>query len=791
MYTNEELMKMKGETKVWKSIKTKSGGFKKIASTQLGQQIILKEALEVLDEVREWINTGSARVYRRELKEYFIDDEILLAKIAETYLFLAGSIYNDASVAGKENKNISRHKRVNTLKTKVLPDLSFDLAWRFLEVVIEVSQYFGIEKMPNHSGNTYHWSFKYTCLLNDEILSRLSVEAAEAFYPMPMLEPPIDWSFENEVLSGGYKEFQYEMIRANRDVDYSLYSQRVFDSINYIQSVPWRVNKQLLRRVIADLEPPVKSDYVKSIYPDPEPCKWDIELTNEVEEGEEPIDIYDPETGEVLSKREIKNLEELRKHYRELVELYKAECGDFESAVGKYRAVKMATQVAEKYVDKVIYFPYSFDFRGRIYPIAVGLSPQGSDAVKALLEYDRGEVLNESGLNWCWAYLASLWGDDKIPFDERIQRGKDLLKANYSEADEPYQFLAHQMEMEKYLEDPTYEMKTRIHLDACNSGSQFTSAITGDRAGCIATNVLPTINEDKSHTRQDAYILVAHKALGICKDGVKNGVGSIEREAFRFFQGLLEEKGRKICKTPVMVSNYGGTAGGRADILWNMLREFGVDRKWITKSVASKFGKVVGDSIAGVLNGGKAFETYIHRMNAAITRNGKAITWTTSDGFHVVHIKNKELKAKQVTLTLPGARRRTTIIKKQYSDKIAPAKMKSAISPNYIHSLDAELLRRVSLRLKEAGIVDTAWIHDSFASTPNTTEFLMEMCKEEFLKLVKRRPLHALDKELRDQSDGTKLTQKMLDAIKIPSLRGFDVDKGGLEELMVSNWFFS
>lgn len=784
MYTNEEIMKMKGEAKVWKSIKTKSGGFKKIASTQLGQQIILKEALEVLHEVREWIDKGSARVYRTELKEYFVDDDVLLVSIAETYFFLAGSIYNDAGVAGKENNKISRHKRINTLKSKVLPDLSFDLAWRFLEVVVEVSQYFGIEKIFTHANGKYNWSFRYTCQLNEEILSRLSIEATEAFYPMPMLEKPIDWSFENGALKGGYREYQYEMVRANREIDYSLYSQKVFDSINYIQSVPWRVNEVVLRQVIADLKPPIKSDYIKSQYPDPDLCRWDVEIAPE---GKATLDLG----GEPISQREIKKILNERKLFREQVELYTAECGDFESAVGKYRAVKMATQVAEKYLDQTIYFPHSFDFRGRIYPIPVGLSPQGSDAVKALLEYEEGEILNERGEAWSWAYLASLWGDDKIPFDERVKKGKELLGADYKEADEPYQFLAHQIEMNKFLAEDNYEFKARIHLDACNSGSQFTSAITGDRAGCLATNVLPSINEDGSHTRQDAYILVANKALELCKDGVRNGQSSDERETYRFFQGLLGEKGRKICKTPVMVSNYGGTAGGRADILWNMLREFGVERKWITKSIASKFGKVVGDSITGVLNGGKAFETYIHQMNAAITRNGRPIWWTTSDGFHVVHVKNKELKAKQITCTLPGARRKTTIIKKQYSDKISPAKMKSAISPNFIHSLDAELLRKVALELKEAGIKSNAFIHDSFASTPNTTDLLLDICKVEFLKLVKRRPLHTLDKELRDQADESRLTKKMLDKVRVPSLRGFDVGNGGLDDLMKSNWFFS
>src|SRR5690606_18658045 len=137
---------------------------------------------------------------------------------------------------------------------------------------------------------------------------------------------------------------------------------------------------------------------------------------------------------------------------------------------------------------------------------------------------------------------------------------------------------------------------------------------------------------------------------------------------------------------------------------WDMLRELGVNRKWVTKRVATLWAKIIGDSIVGVLNGGKSFEVYIHKMNNVLAKKNLPIVWTTSDGFHVVHVKNKELKAKQVNCLLPGARKKTTITKKVYSEDISATKMKSAISPNYIHSLDAELLRRVALKLMRLGI---------------------------------------------------------------------------------------
>ena len=472
--------------------------------------------------------------------------------------------------------------------------------------------------------------------------------------------------------------------------------------------------------------------------------------------------------------------------------MYTAEVGDYESAMGKYRAVRMATQIAEKYKDEVIYFPHSYDFRGRVYPIPVGLTPQGSDAVKALLEYAEGEPLNQDGAEWAFAYLASLYGDDKLSFQDRVKRGMELIEADYKDADEPYQFLAHQIELIKVVNDPSLSFKGRIHLDACNSGSQFTSAITGDKEGCIATNVIPTFGEDDIQIRKDAYLLVAEKAGELVLERIKSAQTFEEKEELEFFKTLLSQNGRKVCKTPVMVSNYGGTTGGRTDILWNMFREMKVDRKWIKRGTAARLSTIIGDSITGVLNGGKAFEKYIQQMNNAITKNNNAIWWTTKDGFHVVHVKNKELKSKQVSLLLPGSRKKTTIIKKIYSNNISVAKMRSAISPNYIHSLDAELLRRVAMKMKSAGIENSDWIHDSFGCHPNYVDEMLEITKKEFGKLVKNLPLKVLDAELRIQMKSRKKKDKeVLGKITIPQLRGFNTALGDLDVLECSEWFFS
>jgi DNA-directed RNA polymerase len=762
----EEGMKTKGEHKVWKNTFSKTGGDKNIPQIQIGQQLVMEEAIRLVPIFRDWIENKSSKHYRTELKLYFEDDQFLLQKLVEATLLLISS----SSLNINPNRSATRHKSIELIRKKIMPDCSFEFVWRFLEVLVEMSQYFKIEEQKQLEFGMLKTNIRYSSTLPEIILEKLTLEASFAFFPEPMVEEPLNWEFTDGQIKGGYLTQQYEMIRLRgQKIDYSKYSEEIFDSINYIQKVAWKVNVDVLEVLKRDLKLPLKEDFIKAEYPKSDEDLWSIDLKDET------LEISDEKRLAIESKRaEIRNQ----------IELYIAEARDFESALGKYRATKLAIGIAERYQhEEKIYFPHSYDFRGRIYPIPVGLSPQGSDAVKALLEYQRGETLTQWGEQWAWAYLASLYGEDKLPFSERVEFGKSLIDTHYLEADEPYQFLAHQLELKKFLQDSSYEFKGRVHLDACNSGSQFTSAMTRDRAGCEATNVIPTA------TRQDAYLLVAEKSLALTNNMLQSKESIEERPQLGLFKDLLEKNGRKICKTPVMVSNYGGTEGGRSEILWDLMREFQVDREFITKKNASLYSKIVGQSIHGVLSGGKAFESYIHQMNNAITKENKAITWTTSDGFYVVHLKNKELKPKQVACQLPGSRKITTILKKLYSEDISPVKMKSAISPNVVHSLDAELLRRVALRMESLGIVDTDWIHDSFGCHPNHIDHLLYATKKEFKDLMQSKPLELLDGQLRNQADGSKKVLKVLGGIKIPDLKGFDDSE--LDSVLDSDWFFS
>lgn len=765
--SNELRMKLKGEDKVWKDIYSKSQNSRTVTQSQTGQRLILDEAIRLVPIILSWISDSYKTSFKKELDETFFDENEVLVKVTETLLLLTSSIM----IISTKTNAPTRHSNVVLIQEKLFKKLSFESTWRFIEVIVDNCTFLEAKSVKEKVSGMIQTKISYQCDLPSKIKEELTVISCYAFFPEPMIEKPVDWVYnEGEGIIGGYKTYQYELIRFRGEVDYTKYSDKIFKTVNAIQSVPWRVNKELIKIISKELVFPNVEDYVKVEYPTIDENIWTID-------------------EETLTEEEKKKNYLLKQTYFKEVEIYRAEKSDFESEVGKYRAIKLALNIAELYQDyDEIYFPHSYDFRGRIYPIPVGLSPQGSDSVKAMIEYKKGQVLNESGIKWAYAYLASLFGDDKLPFEERVCRGKVLMDEDWKLAEEPYQFLSHQLELKKFEEDPNYEFKGRVHLDACNSGSQFTSAMTNDIDGCRATNVIPTTVDGKQ-SRQDAYILVGEKSLAITNSSL-NKQNPERKEELEFFRDLLQEKGRKVCKTPVMVSNYGGTEGGRSELVWDTLRELKVDRQFITKQNAALFSKIIGQSIVGVLHGGKAFETYIHQMSAVLTKVNQPTTWTTSDGFHVVHIKKKEGQGTQVSCLLPGSRKVTTLLKKRYLNEISARKMKSAISPNFVHSLDAELLRRVLLKTVEEGIMETDWIHDSFGCLPNHVDRLLELTKIEFIDLMESKPLEMLDKELRQQVELTKANTKLLDKIKIPNLAKGN-KKFDLKQVLESEWFFS
>ena len=89
--------------------------------------------------------------------------------------------------------------------------------------------------------------------------------------------------------------------------------------------------------------------------------------------------------------------------------------------VRKSCRTRMTMEVVREFEDEVFYIPWSFDYRGRAYPIPSLLTPQDTDFGKSLILFNEGAKINAKGLDWIKFQLATTYGLDKATMEERLE----------------------------------------------------------------------------------------------------------------------------------------------------------------------------------------------------------------------------------------------------------------------------------------------------------------------------------------------------------------------------------
>merc|ERR1712072_869954 len=117
---------------------------------------------------------------------------------------------------------------------------------------------------------------------------------------------------------------------------------------------------------------------------------------------------------------------------------------------------RMTMEAVDKFKDRErFYIPWSFDYRGRAYPIPAFLTPQDTDFGKSLLRSADESYITERGKEWLAFQVATTFGRDKDTWDERqkwVADNKLLIenvakdpidyRPEWENVSEPWQFLA-------------------------------------------------------------------------------------------------------------------------------------------------------------------------------------------------------------------------------------------------------------------------------------------------------------------------------------------------------------
>jgi DNA-directed RNA polymerase len=555
-------------------------------------------------------------------------------------------------------------------------------AW-LLDCIIETSQWFTKDmRQKGRKRVNYVVPTPEFISIKDKVMSD-----AELFAPLawPMLIEPNDWTNER---AGGY--LLNEVMRGNdmvRRGDHGcIQGETPIKFLNKIQKVAFTLNPFI------------------------------VEVSEELFRLERAIGKFLPIVNHELPPKpfDIAENKESRKAYRRAAaETMNLNAQEFKKSC----RTRMTMEAAKRFknVDR-FYIPWSFDYRGRAYPIPAFLTPQDTDFGKSLLIFSDGSYVTPEAEDWLAFQVATTFGLDKAPMTERLEWSRNnhelftLIATDpignlplWEGVEEPWQFLA---AAEEYyhcvvIADRQFT-RLPIATDATCSGLQILAGLARDKNTAKLVNVLP------SERPQDAYKVVAEKATPNCPESI---------------QPYMD---RKVVKRVVMTVPYNAKPFSNRGYIREALAEKGVE---ISKEDLTKTVKAVRDAMDIIVPGPMAVMSWIEQEVANAIKAGKEfLEWTTPSGF-VVHQKlNKKLL---VTLQLQLLGRCEMSVAVDDSDEVDLNHHKNATAPNLIHSLDASLLHLSVLRF-DAPI---ALIHDSVLCRATDMSTLSTIVRETYMHL--------------------------------------------------------
>lgn len=571
------------------------------------------------------------------------------------------------------------------------------------------------------------------CTLNPDVLAmigkikELVSETAPLF--MPCIEKPKDWT---TISDGGFhtpdmRRVSPYCVKA-RPSDIAHFREAtmpaVLSAINALQAVEWRINKRMLQAV-RDVARHFDIDEIiaQAELPRPQKPEWLQDQTK------------DDMSEEQLA--EFRNWKRLQAEWHTEMKLRGTKVGRFISA----------TRVADKFqqFDR-IYFVYQADFRGRLYAKVSGISPQGSDLQKCLIEFANGKpLLTKEAQDWFCIAGANRWGFDKATLPDRVQWVHDrkdfilriasdpISYRDWTEADSPLQFLAWCFEYADWqAHGDAFESRLAVGMDGSCNGLQNFSAMLRDELGGKATNLVPGPKPN------DIYGMVAEvtaRRLAAAVETEEN------RESYRQ-RWLKHGINRSIVKRAVMTLPYGSTRFSCAEFVEadylkaGKVPEFAKDEY---RRASAYLSFPIWDSIGDVVVKAREAMDWLQDASKRVLKaKHSQIKWISPSGFPVIQTY-WEVSDHRINTKLLGA---TKILVPQEIKEPNARRHRNGIAPNFVHSLDAAHLTLTVNAAKELGIDNLAMIHDDYGTHAADAPKLYNIIRGVFVAMYeKHQPL--------------------------------------------------
>ena len=517
--------------------------------------------------------------------------------------------------------------------------------------------------------------------IKDQVIAESELFSPEAW---PMIIEPNDW---DDTRCGGY--LLNEVMRGHKMVrrgdDGRIQGEIPIAFLNKIQKVGYRLNP-----FIVDVAKHLQDKGIKvgKFIPIIE-----IPLPNK------PIDIAE-------------NKDARKRYRRGAAEVMNKNANAFRRSC----RTRMTMEAVKRFEDKErFYIPWSFDYRGRSYPIPAFLTPQDTDFGKALLVFADSAPMTEKAKDWLAFQCATTFGLDKSTMQERldwVQNNIPLITrvakepinciGDWEAADEPWQFLA---ACEEYYSCVISQSRLKTSLcvatDATCSGLQILAGLAKDKSTAKLVNV---VGSDRP---QDAYQVVAE----VAKPRIPSNLHNIWD--------------RKCVKRTVMTIPYNAKPYSNRSYIRDVLKEkgFEIDKDDLTITV-----QAVRDAMHTVVPGPMAVMKWIETQVAKVIKDGEELlSWETPSGF-IVDQKLMKHETQTIRLQLLG---RCELEIAKDTDEVSITRHKAATAPNLIHSLDASLLHLAVERFDSP----IALIHDSVLCRATDMTTLSNIIRETYMNL--------------------------------------------------------
>ena len=386
------------------------------------------------------------------------------------------------------------------------------------------------------------------------------------------------------------------------------------------------------------------------------------------------------------------------------------------------------------------YFAWSLDFRGRMYPFADALSPQGADYQKGMMVFHKAKAVDTD--HWLLINLANLYGVDKLSFEDRKKWAKDNMQNItetgkdwkqtiewWEQADKPFGFLAAVLDYKRWQD--TGESRIPVCMDGSCNGIQHLAALGRDLVGAKSTNLVD------SEVPNDIYGDVAAHLEPLIQAS-----DSPFRQLFP--PGSVT---RKLVKRATMTTPYGVTRQGvRTQYITDgHLKNI---PKEMHSEVSTWLTDLTTDAISEVVKSASQVMKWLKSLASEANKRSVPLVWTTPDGKKVTQ---HYLKKDDKTLRIHGMGKVTIKIDNK-SGLINKNNQLNGTAPNIVHSLDGCHARMYISSLSDC---DVAFVHDSVGTHACDVDEMLKAIRDTFVELHKEPILETLRQEVSSQLDIT------------------------------------